>query len=158
MTLHMERHSVPSDYSVEQNGRKSSVDALAFIGSRARVSPEQLASLREHGRQSRASSRADRFERMALERSSSTQLRTASKRRTQNCTESARRIERQNLSHTEFWTSTRPASEVARSTVRDNDRRAAITQRSVENMQTVTAAALGVIAGFILFLIVLYAG
>lgn len=155
MTLHMERHSVPTNAVSEFDTSFPLVNELGFIGSRSRVGAEQISSLREHGRQTRAASRADRFERMAIERSSlrgGTALGSLD-RKTLGPSREAHRSTA-TVRDAGFYVSGLGTS--ARGSLHEADRMAAQTRRSIEHMQTITAAALGVLAGFVLFLILLY--
>lgn len=161
MTIHMERPSVPEHViSDRQVVRRAD---LAVERSAQATSPAHqmdnagVAALRERGRQNRAVGKADRFERLAAGRDTNTRFVCYAPVPPRLCTH------RDTFSGVTFDRHSEDAYIPTHSRGSDNVRRGAVeipasAQRSIERMQTISAAALGVIAGFILFLFLLYAG
>ena len=160
MTIHMERPSVPEELTADrQNVRNSGLAVESFkqvADDRSRIDNATVAALRDHGLRSRSGTKAERFERLSVGRDAG--------RRFDRYTSVAKwgASERHLFSSANFDrmapdvcipTSARGSDSVRREAV---DFRAPA-QRSIERMQTITAAALGVIAGFVLFLFLLYA-
>ena len=161
MTIHIERHSVPQ--SMNPGTRQVThtevpvPDTTAIGHLNRRQDHGGVEALRDHGRRIRAVGKADMLERLAVVRNSAPTADSlgASTRRQQ--------VERNFRSWDRFARPVpeedhRPRARRIDSRQCGADEIPAQTQRSIERMQTVTAAALGVIAGFVLFLFLLYAG
>lgn len=161
MTIHMERLSVPEEATSDREFiQKSGIGVDRFEqlnGKGSRIGKERVAMLRDHGQRNRAVGKDERFERLNAGRNEVRRFDTLSP------VEDRLASQREFLSSVSFDrraggacmpASARGMGKVQRGTVEN----AAPAQRSIERMQIITAAALGIIAGFILFLFFLYAG
>lgn len=161
MTIHIERLSVPEKAtSGGEIFQKSSVGVDRFEqvnGNRSRIAKDRVATLRNYGQRNRAVGKDERFERLNAGRNEVRRFDTLPP------VEDRLASQREFLFSVSFDrraggacmpASARGMGKVQRGTVEY----AAPAQRSIERMQIITAAALGIIAGFILFLFFLYAG
>lgn len=161
MTIHMERPSVPEymTYGPRVSGRNGYMAAPIEQDSdlRARSSSSGVAGLRDRGRHSRSIGKAERFERLAEGRAVESRFAPLAPAVTRNGSQRDVRQRVEFEPHAEgvrIWNGESCNDAAGRGAVEFPTQ----SQRSVERMQTITAAALGIIAGFILFLFLLYAG
>ena len=161
MTTHMERLSVPEKATSERDIiQESGFGAERFEqvnGNRPRIGKQRVATLRDYGQRSREVGKEERFERLNAGRDEVRRFDTLSPVETRLASQ------RDPLSSVSFDRRTRGACMPTSARGIDKVQRgafenAAPAQRSIERMQTITAAALGIIVGFILFLFLLYAG
>lgn len=161
MTIHMERPSVPeqmiSDRQVVRRADLAVERSTQGTSPARQMDNADVAALRERGRQNRAVGRADRFERLAAGRDTNARFDRYAPVPTRL------RSHRDTFSSVTFDRRSEDAYISTHSRSSDNVQRGAgeipaSAHRSIERMQTITAAALGLIAGFILFLFLLYAG